>query len=590
MLRTAAIALLTCAAGLAACATDDLDPADDSAEGPLTFRFRAPTVRHGDHGRALPPLSGGTLAVLRDGRTVMASDPDHDAVWVADLTSDAPARRVALQAHDEPGRLVEDDAGAVHVVLRGGGAVATLDPGRAAVTARRDVCPAPRGVAWDAGARVLRVACAGGELVALPPSGAVASVAQVGGELRDVAVVGGAVFVSRFRSAAVLRVEGDVATPVAMGDPSTENTAWRLLAAGSRLVTLSQSVRTFSLGATPSTAGYYGNVATSTIPMMPHVRVGEAGLEPALDALVADGGLTVDVAAAEDNGTWRFAVASPGWAFGQGFAQVREWTSAPWTGQRLLRGAEGARALQLPGQAVAVAYTPSRALVVQTRSPGRIITPTHTIVLYDDDVAEAGHDVFHAATNSGLACASCHPEGGDDGVTWRFAEGLRRTPSLRGGILQTAPFHWSGDLRDMAALGARVFTSRMGGGTITPSLAQSMGRWIDTLPALPRRAVDGGAAARGEGIFRSAEAGCAGCHSGAMLTNNASVAVGTGGIFQVPPLVGLAWRAPYMHDGCAPTLADRFRDARCGGGEQHGRTAHLGESGVRDLVAYLESL
>jgi len=37
-----------------------------------------------------------------------------------------------------------------------------------------------------------------------------------------------------------------------------------------------------------------------------------------------------------------------------------------------------------------------------------------------------------------------------------------------------------------------------------------------------------------------------------MLTNNQSADVGTGGTFQVPSLVDLAHRAPYMHDGCAP--------------------------------------
>jgi len=291
-----------------------------------------------------------------------------------------------------------------------------------------------------------------------------------------------------------------------------------------------------------------------------------------------------------DGGRWRVAIASPGWAFAQGFAQVREWTLPRSSGQRMLRGAADARALRMPGQAVAVAYTASRELIVQTRAPGRIVTPTRTITLYDDDVAEVGHDVFHATTNSGLACASCHPEGGDDGLTWRFTAGLRRTPSLRGGILRTAPFHWSGDQRDMNALSATVFTARMGGGRVAPALADAMGRWVDALPATPKRAGDAAAVARGEAIFRSSEAGCASCHRGEMFTDNNTVAVGTGGIFQVPPLVGLAERAPYMHDGCAPTLRARFTDARCGGGDAHGRTAQLTEPQLGDLVAYLESL
>jgi hypothetical protein len=44
-----------------------------------------------------------------------------------------------------------------------------------------------------------------------------------------------------------------------------------------------------------------------------------------------------------------------------------------------------------------------------------------------------------------------------------------------------------------------------------------------------------------------------------------------------------------MHDGCDPTLAARF-DEECGGGERHGRTAHLTSGELDDLIAYLESL
>jgi hypothetical protein len=44
-----------------------------------------------------------------------------------------------------------------------------------------------------------------------------------------------------------------------------------------------------------------------------------------------------------------------------------------------------------------------------------------------------------------------------------------------------------------------------------------------------------------------------------------------------------------MHDGCAETMLERF-DESCGGGERHGRTEHLSQAEIEDLVAYLESL
>jgi cytochrome c peroxidase len=64
--------------------------------------------------------------------------------------------------------------------------------------------------------------------------------------------------------------------------------------------------------------------------------------------------------------------------------------------------------------------------------------------------------------------------------------------------------------------------------------------------------------------------------------------VGTGRALQVPSLLGVSHRAPFMHNGCAPTLRDRF--GACGGGDRHGNTSHLSEPEINDLGAYLESL
>jgi hypothetical protein len=57
----------------------------------------------------------------------------------------------------------------------------------------------------------------------------------------------------------------------------------------------------------------------------------------------------------------------------------------------------------------------------------------------------------------------------------------------------------------------------------------------------------------------------------------------------VPQLHNLAFRAPFMHNGCAKTLADRFSGA-CGGDDRHGLTSKLSQAQIADLIAYLESL
>jgi len=74
------------------------------------------------------------------------------------------------------------------------------------------------------------------------------------------------------------------------------------------------------------------------------------------------------------------------------------------------------------------------------------------------------------------------------------------------------------------------------------------------------------------------------------MTNNATVDVGTGGAFQVPSLVGIGSRGPFMHNGCAKTLADRFSDTACGGGSKHGNVAGFSSNELSDLITYLQSI
>jgi cytochrome c peroxidase len=128
----------------------------------------------------------------------------------------------------------------------------------------------------------------------------------------------------------------------------------------------------------------------------------------------------------------------------------------------------------------------------------------------------------------------------------------------------------------------------MTGPNLTDDHVSSLFRWIDTIPLMaPPDVEDPAAVQRGRALFNDADVACATCHSGAKFTNNATVAVNTGGGFQVPSLRGLAWRAPYLHNGTAPTLADRFGTA--GGGDMHG-TPRRSPKGKSDLVAYLETL
>jgi mono/diheme cytochrome c family protein len=249
------------------------------------------------------------------------------------------------------------------------------------------------------------------------------------------------------------------------------------------------------------------------------------------------------------------------------------------------------------GHAVAVTFVSPYEIAVQEREPAGIsffdVRTNQLRARLDLDQPsrfDTGHAIFHLRASSGIACASCHAEAGDDSHVWRFhGIGARRTQSLRGGILGTEPLHWNGDMKDFPTLVQEVFVGRMSG--FSPSAEQStaLARWIDRQPALVATARDAKSAERGQALFESEAVGCATCHDGTHLTNNKFAEVGTGAMFQVPSLRGVSFRMPLMHDGCANTLLQRF-DSVCGGGDKHGHTSQLDKAQVADLVSYLETL
>jgi cytochrome c553 len=245
-------------------------------------------------------------------------------------------------------------------------------------------------------------------------------------------------------------------------------------------------------------------------------------------------------------------------------------------------------------QVVAVSYSPSGVLFAQTREPAAIWrsdTGVSTLLAADSPV-DAGHFVFHANSGGGISCASCHPEGGEDGRTWSFiCAGDRRTQSMRGGISATAPYHWDGSETNLARLVDDVYSGRMAGTLLSDDETDALRAWLDTIPPLPGAAgLDAATILRGKTLFDDPKIGCASCHAGALLTNNVTVDVGTGRAFQVSSLRGVSFHDPFMHDGCAKTLSERFGTASCSGGDKHGWTSALSANQVEDLVQYLRSL
>ncbi len=212
------------------------------------------------------------------------------------------------------------------------------------------------------------------------------------------------------------------------------------------------------------------------------------------------------------------------------------------------------------------------------------------------DVA-LGRKLFHDVGNleisaDGRACASCHIEGRDDGLTWATPDGPRQTPVLMGRLTGTAPFGWTGNGEKLSEHMQKTF-SRLGGKGLEGDELSAMLAYVASLA--PPAGVDAEGAseiARGRELFHAAETGCATCHAGDTLTdgqrhNVKSAAAGDGAkAFDTPSLLHIRASAPYFHDGRFANLRDML-EATSG---MMGKTSHLSATDKNALVAYLETL
>jgi mono/diheme cytochrome c family protein len=602
--------------------------------------FEAPTDARAPMQAAAPPppITGGTLLVTADGKGAVVADPDRDRITFVDLERLVVAGTIQLEAGAMPGRLVEGTSGRAYGVLRGQGSVITLDRATAGEVERRSVCSTARGLAYDASRDRLLVGCAEGRLVEMPASGTPTRSVALQGDLRDVVVTARGVTVSRFRSAELISLDAELNPLQIQKLPTVRNfvhagdfegsdfapaVAWRAIAAnnGSIFVTHQRATSaTIDLGLPGNgIESSYGGLT----PCGGIVQTGFSEVTPegrVITSAQQDGAvLPVDIAVAPDNSVVAIAVAGPRdpnapnrFGFDMGFAP--EATGAGPAPSVLIVPRElavdpviasGCTGSAPGGQpATAVAFNPvSGDLLVQVREPAELVVMTDVIGgggtltrvplsgpagVEAETRYDTGHELFHRAAGAALACASCHPEGTDDGRVWTFSGmGARRTQYLRVGLEGTAPFHWDGTLANLGALMEDVMVGRMGGAHQTPERNDALANWLFGMPSEPPVGAEASAAERGKVLFES-KAACAACHSGPKLTNNETVDVGTGEALQVPSLVGVSLHPPFMHTGCAATLLDRF-DPACGG-KSHGNVAGLSSAEIADLVAYLQTL
>lgn len=604
------MARMTCLGLLALVACGGSQSSGERAAGPsdsTSPELEAPLATEGVSETPADPqaqraIFGGTLHIAEDGHTAIVGDVQGDRLFVVDTATGVMKHSIALEAGAIPFRIT-DAGGQAYVSLRGSGQIAVVDLASGELVDTWEACLEPRGLDVDGGN--LWLACASSELVRIDRSTGARSVLQVDKDLRDVVVDEDFLWVSRLRSAEVLRITRDGEILERQSPPMVRHQRSVFGDADPFGSTVGWSMSKHPLTGVVVT---HQRAFLRPLVIVPGEQEGAYGVpeEPLCGGILATG-LTWFTSEAPPV-TSRFvhaplAVDSEVQANGSVLLAVAGADNASDVVRVSASAFDGGETGACSFEPAADVFATSRATSVRVDHAGRtVVLGRAPLTLRIDgalvdlgvapDLPDAGFSTFHADAGLGVSCAGCHPEANDDGHTWNFDPiGPRRTQSVAVGLAGTEPFHWDGDMDDMTHLMSDVFVGRMGGDedSATEATSSELLTWLDA--QVPHRVTPSGTLeqiSRGGDLFWSAEVGCGDCHTGTSLTDSKTHRVGTGRPLQTPSLVGIAGRGPYMHDGCAKTLHERFGE--CGGGDRHGVTSHLDAADIDALVAYLETL
>jgi DNA-binding beta-propeller fold protein YncE len=265
----------------------------------------------------------------------------------------------------------------------------------------------------------------------------------------------------------------------------------------------------------------------------------------------------------------------------------------------------GAIAISPDGKRAAVAHPfVDRVSIVETAT-GRVaslieLMPGNGIEASRQSTERVGAALFHSGGPSfggQFSCASCHPRGHTDGLSWDLpADGFnnfQNTKSLLDAA-GTGPYGWHGSsatLRDRMAGTLRGLFQH----TPTEDETAALEAYLESLSAPPREPAARSARwTRGREVFD--EAGCANCHAGRRFTDGKRHDLGlehaapdTGPAeFDTPSLLGAGGSGPWLHDGRARTLESIFREHDPAG--RHGEAKELDGEDFRALIEYVSAL
>jgi mono/diheme cytochrome c family protein len=242
----------------------------------------------------------------------------------------------------------------------------------------------------------------------------------------------------------------------------------------------------------------------------------------------------------------------------------------------------GSRAVvwsQFAGTASVLALSADR----EASDPIAVVSVARNPRTQEEEETARGRALFYTSSDSriskdGRACASCHPNGRDDGLVWSTPGGPRQTPMLAGRLPDTAPYGWDGAGSDVSHHLDHTL-ERLEGEGFAPADRAALVRYISTLagPTVHARAT-AETRDRGQAVFLSA--GCASCHSpesawtdGQRHEVSSRASADASAAFDTPSLRFVGGTAPYFHDGRYPTLRDLLTRSDGPMGAARGRPA-----------------
>jgi len=317
--------------------------------------------------------------------------------------------------------------------------------------------------------------------------------------------------------------------------------------------------------------------------------------------------------------------------------------------------AAAASAAAASATATASAATTASAAAAAPEPPAPIVLRLVDDKAHKDDadhqveVFQMGRAAYYQAASQrvgqGVACASCHPDGRDDGFVWRemtlptrsdpvtrliahprLAEGrykvryapdvttlpdplggARQTPMLAGRVSRRGPYGWRAESETLAervghglALhrAAHANEHDYSKGELS-YYAMAIAHFLKHGLVPPHREEQAltEQQTRGRTLFQSPAVGCVDCHDPQtehtdgtgypkIVESAKDVRNETAVTFRTPSLKYVAGTPPYFHDGSRSTLKNLIDHNR----DRMGKTAHLSDDDRAALVAYLETL